>query len=104
MPRRLNMENIKRREQVAVLIDWQVRVSREVEVGEVKPMNLDPNRIRLNPVYLPTGELTMVVPAVSEESAREKAGNIARHIVSVGLWGIEIWDPPEFVASIERFL
>lgn len=98
------MENIKKREQVAVLVDWQLRVSREIEVTEIKPMSLDPNRIRLNPVYLQTGDLTLVVPAVSEESAREKAENIARYIASIGLWGIEIWDPAEFLASIERFL
>jgi hypothetical protein len=98
------MENVRKREQVAVLMDWQVKVSREMEVTEIKPMRLDPSRIRLNPVYLQTGDLTMIVPAASEESAREKAWNIARHIASIGLWGIEIWDPPEFLASIEEFL
>ncbi len=98
------MENIRKQEQVAVLIDWQVRVTREVKVTEIRPMSLDPARVRLNPTYLEMGDLAMVVPAVSEESARERAENIARHIVSIGLWGIEIWDPPEFLASIERFL
>jgi hypothetical protein len=98
------MENIKGKEQIAVLIDWQVKVSRDVEVIEAKPMSLNPARVRLQPIYLQTGELSMVVPAVSEEAAEEKARNIARHIVSIGLWGIEIWDLDNFLASIEHLL
>ena len=98
------MENIKNRQQIAVIIDWQVRLSRNTEVIEVRPMSFDPSRTRLKPIYLETGDLTMVVPAVSEEAAEEKARNIARHIISVGLWGTEIWDLSNFLASIERLL
>ncbi len=98
------MENIGIKEQVGVVIDWQVKVTRTSEIIEAKPMSVEPARIRLYPVYLETGEMTMVVPAVSEEAAEEKAKNISRHVVSVGLWGEEIWDFTNFLASIEKFL
>jgi hypothetical protein len=98
------MENIQKSEQVAVLIDWQVKLSQGGEVIEVNPMSLDPERIRFKPIYTETGALTIIVPAVSEEAAEEKAREIARHIDSVGLWGTEIWNLNGFLASIERLL
>jgi Tfp pilus assembly pilus retraction ATPase PilT len=88
----------------AVLIDWQVKVSQYIEVIEVKPMSIDMSRTRLKPIFLSSGELFIVVPAVSENAAEEKAKNIARHIASAGAWGMEIFDHPVFLASIEKLL
>jgi hypothetical protein len=98
------MENIERSQRAALLLDWQVRVSKDAEVTDIKVMTLDPTRLRLHPGYLETGELTMVVPAESIEAAVRKAKDIARYIGSSGLWGIEIWDQGGFLASIEQFL
>jgi len=98
------MENIEKKERNGVLIDWQVKVSRSVQVVEAKPMSVDPTRVRFLPAYSQTGEMTMVVPAETDSAAKEKANKIAHHIVSVGLWEMEIWDAAKFMASIERFL
>ncbi|HUI30554.1 MAG TPA: hypothetical protein VLX91_10085 [Candidatus Acidoferrales bacterium] len=98
------MENIKCKQQVSVLMDWRVRISQNLEVIELRPLSLDPSRIRLMPVYLETGEMSIVVPAASKEAAEEKAKNIATQIASVGLWGTEIWDRDGFLASIESVL
>ncbi len=86
------------------VIDWQARVSRDIDVIEVKPMSVDMSRTRLKPVFLESTDLSIVVPATCEEEAKKKAENIARHIVASGVWGLEIWDLPSFLSSIEKLL
>lgn len=96
--------NSERNASAAVLVDWQVKVSRDIEVTELRPLGLDMSRTRLKPVFLDTGELFIVIPAVSEEETKEKAKNIARHIVSEGAWGMDMWDIPSFLTMIEKWL
>ncbi len=98
------MENIMTKQQTAVLIDWQVRVTRDLDITRISPMTRDHTRVRLLPSYLETGQMSIVVPATSKEAAEEKAKNIAREVISSGLWGAEIWNSEGFLASIERFL
>lgn len=86
-----------------LLVDWQVRVSRNLEVIEIRPMSLNMSRTRLKPIFLETGDLSIVIPAVSRIVAKGKAENIARHIASAGVWGMEI-DHAGFVATMERLL
>lgn len=88
----------------AILIDWQVRVSRDIEVIEIKPMRVDMSRTRLKPIFLENCDLSIIVPAESEAAAKERATKIARYIVSSGIWGLEIWDLHSFLASIEKLL
>jgi len=94
----------KKRNMDTVMIDWNVKVSQDIQVIEIKPMSRDMSRTRLKPVFLDTGELIMIVPASSEESAKEKTKSIAQHIVSSGVWGMEIWDQTSFLASIKKCL
>ena len=98
------MENTGNRQQVTVLTDWHVKVSQDLAITGILPMKFDPARTRLLPSYLETGEMSIIVPAVSHEAAEEKAKSIAREIASVGLWGTDIWDTASFLASIERLL
>lgn len=88
----------------AIVIDWQVEVSRDIEVIGIKPMSIDMSRTRLKPIFLVTGDLSIIVPAESEDAAKEKAMRIGRHILSSGIWGLEIWDLQSFLASIEKLL
>jgi len=87
-----------------VSIDWNVKISKDMEVIDIKPMSRDMSRTRLKPVFLETGELMIIVPATSEESAKEKTKNICRRIASAGAWGLEIWDFTKFLSSIEDLL
>jgi hypothetical protein len=66
-------------------------------------MSVDISETHLMPVFLPSGELFIVIPAVSENAAKEKAVNVARHIASAGAWGMEI-DHDGFLPSIEKLL
>ncbi len=84
--------------------DWQVKLSKDVVVLWVKQMGGDMSMLRFKPVYLPNGELLIVIPAISQESAVQKARRIAGHVASVGAWGIEIWDVQAFTSSIEALL
>lgn len=70
--------------------DWQAVISEDQEIIEVKRMGIDMCNTRLRPVYTPIGDLTIVVPAVSEEAARKKALHIAQRIASAGLWGLDL--------------
>ena len=88
----------------AAMIDWNVKMSRDTEVIEIRAMNRDMSRTRLKPVFLETGELNVIVPGISEESAREKAKKICQLISSSGVWGMEIWDMPAILASIQSSL
>jgi hypothetical protein len=72
--------------------DWEVKVSRELEVIEAKQMSIDMSKTRLKPIFLFTSDLSIVVPALSEEAAKEKALNIARRIESAGVWGSDLLD------------
>ncbi len=100
------MENLfhGKTELVGVVIDWDVKVSRDFEVTQIRPLSLDHARNRLSPSYLPTGELHIVVPAMSEDTAKERATNIAKQIASAGFWGEEIWNFSNFLESIEALL
>lgn len=84
--------------------DWQVKLTKDVVVLWAKQMGVDKSTLRFKPVYLPTGELLIVIPAISQESAVQKARRIAAYVASVGAWGMEIWDVQAFTSSIERLL
>ena len=88
---------------ISVLIDWQVKVSRDIKVTEIKPMSVDPTRMRFMPIFLSTGELYTIVPADTESAAVEKAEKIAQYIAAAGVWGMEI-DHAGFLATIEKLL
>jgi len=82
----------KKNSESAEVRDWQLTVSREPEVIETKQMSIDMSKTRLRPIFLSTGDLSIVVPASSEEAAKEKALNIARCIESAGVWGSDMID------------
>jgi hypothetical protein len=84
--------------------DWQVRLSKDLVVISAKLVGGDMARMRFKPVYVPSGELLIIVPAISQGSAVQKARRIAAHLASAGAWGAEIWDVQAFASSIENLL
>lgn len=72
--------------------DWQVVVSRDNRIINVRQMSIDMSRTRLKPVFSLTGDLLIVVPGVSEEAAKTKAVDIARRLSSAGKWGVDLLD------------
>ncbi|HUI30434.1 MAG TPA: hypothetical protein VLX91_09475 [Candidatus Acidoferrales bacterium] len=76
--------------------DWQVIVSRSFDVIEMKQMSMDMSKTRLKPIFLSNGDLSIVVPATSDEAAKERASNIARRIASAGVWGMDLLDLTDF--------
>jgi hypothetical protein len=85
------MENDKRSENSRVS-DWQVTVSRGLEMVNIKKMTIDMSKTRLKPVFLSSGDLVIIIPATSEQAAREKGLSIAQRIASDGTWGIDLLD------------
>ena len=69
--------------------DWQVVVTKDLQVVDAKEMSIVMSRTRLKPVFTSASELIIVVPAESKEKAGEKALRIARKIESSGLWGLD---------------
>ncbi len=78
------------------LSDWQVTVSQELEIIGIKQMGMEMSRTRLRPVFLSSGDLLIIIPAVSEEAASQKAMKIARRIASAGVWGMDLLDLTDF--------
>lgn len=72
--------------------DWQVVISREKQVLEVKQMSIDMPNTRLKPVYSSTGDLTLVVLAESRKAAENRGHRIASRIADAGLWGLDFLD------------
>lgn len=72
--------------------DWQVIVSREKQVVEVKQMSIDMPNTRLKPIYSANGELTIVVLAESRRAAENRGQRIAAKIADAGLWGLDLLD------------
>ena len=70
--------------------DWQVVVSKEMKIVEVKEMPINIKHTRLKPVYSSTGDLMMVILAESEDDAKKKALDLAGRIASAGLWGLDL--------------
>ena len=72
--------------------DWQIVVSREKQVLEVKQMRVDMPNTRLKPIYSATGDLTIVVLAESRKAAENRGHRIASRIAEAGLWGLDFLD------------
>lgn len=72
--------------------DWQVVVSRENRVLEVKQMSIDMPNTRLKPIYSTTGDLTIVILAESRKAAENRGQKIATRIADAGLWGLDFLD------------
>jgi hypothetical protein len=72
--------------------DWQVVLSRDREVIEVKQMSIDMPNTRLKPVYSTTGDLTIVILAESRKAAESRGQRIADRISAAGLWGLDFLD------------
>ncbi len=85
------MENDSNKESIKVS-DWQVTVSQGLEVVDIKQMTIDMSKTRMKPVFLSSGDLVIIIPATSEETAQEKALKIARRIASDEIWGIDLLD------------
>lgn len=72
--------------------DWQVVVSRDKQVLEVKQMSIDMPNTRLKPIYSTTGDLTIVILAESRKAAESRGQRIADRISTAGLWGLDFLD------------
>lgn len=72
--------------------DWQVIVSREKEVLDVRQMGIDMPNTRLKPIYSAAGDLTIVVLAESRKAAENRGHRIASRIADAGLWGLDFLD------------
>lgn len=72
--------------------DWQVVVSRDQQVLEVKQMSIDMPNTRLKPIYSAAGDLTIVILAESKKAAENRAQRIAARIADAGLWGLDFLD------------
>lgn len=72
--------------------DWQVVVSRDNKVLEVKQMSIDMPNTRLKPIYSMTGDLTIVILAESRKAAENRGQKIATRIADAGLWGLDFLD------------
>jgi hypothetical protein len=72
------------------LTDWQVVISENQEVLEVRQMSIDMSNTRMKPVYSPRRELTIIILAKSEEMAKRKAVYVAQRIADAGLWGLDL--------------
>lgn len=72
--------------------DWQVIVSRDKQVLEVKQMSIDMPNTRLKPIYSTAGDLTIVVLAESRKAAESRGQRIADRISAAGLWGLDFLD------------
>ncbi|HQT92205.1 MAG TPA: hypothetical protein PL001_09300 [Candidatus Kryptobacter bacterium] len=72
--------------------DWQIVVSRDKRVLEVKQMTIDMPNTRLKPIYSATGDLTIVILAESRRAAESRGQRIADRIASAGLWGLDFLD------------
>jgi hypothetical protein len=70
--------------------EWEVVVSRDIHVIEVKKMNNDMPGMWQGPLFYSSGDLNIVVPGISEEAARENAKYIARCIASAEMWGFDL--------------
>ena len=85
------MENDQKNENPKA-IDWQITVSQSLDIMNVKKMTIDMSKTRLKPVFLSSGDLVIIIPAVTEQAAREKSLSVARRIASDGTWGIDLLD------------
>lgn len=85
------MEKDKKNKELK-LSDWQVTVSRDIEVVDLKQMSIDMSKTRMKPVFLSSGDLVIIIPAASKEAAKEKGLMIARRIASDGIWGMDLLD------------
>lgn len=72
--------------------DWQVIVSRDNEVVDVKQMSIDMPNTRLKPIYSTSGDLTIVILAESRKAAENRGKQIAAKICDAGLWGLDFLD------------
>ncbi len=72
--------------------DWQVVLSRDKQVLEVKQMSIDMPNTRLKPVYSTNGDLTIVILAESKKAAEGRGQRIAARIADAGLWGLDFLD------------
>ncbi len=72
--------------------DWQVVLSRDKSVIEVKQMSIDMPNTRLKPVYSAAGDLTIVILAESSKAAESRGQRIADRIATAGLWGLDLLD------------
>ena len=72
--------------------DWQVIVSREKQVIEVRQMSIDMPNTRLKPIYSAAGDLTIVILAESKKAAENRGQRIAGRIAEAGLWGLDFLD------------
>ena len=76
--------------------DWEVTVSKELEVTGTRQMGMDMSKTRLRPVFLSSGELLIIIPAASEKEAGEKARKIAKQIAAAEIWGMDLLDLSNF--------
>jgi len=81
--------------------DWQVTISQSLEVVEIKQMTIDMAKTRLKPVFLASGNLVIIIPAVSDREAKERALKIARQIASDKIWGMDLLDFTDFTGDRE---
>lgn len=80
----------------AKVTDWQVVVSKEIRIVEIREMTINMKHTRLKPVYSSAGDLTIVIPAESEDDAKKRALELAEHIASAGLWGLDFLNLADF--------
>jgi len=86
------------------ILDWNVEITPALEIVLVRPLSIDSSRIRLVPVYDGMRHLSVVIPAMNAEEARTKGVAMAKHILASGIWGLEVWNLPSFLASIEQLI
>ncbi|MFZ1081338.1 MAG: hypothetical protein WAO19_05360 [Candidatus Kryptoniota bacterium] len=67
-------------------------MSHDIQITNVKQMSVEMPRTRLKPVFSLAGDLIIIVPGISEEAAKEQAGDIARRLSSAGKWGADLAD------------